>query len=139
MKKRKQLLSLALAGSMLLALTACGNQDSPEASASDVSASTKESTEKTVENSSEPVNELDWLNTDGDRPLVKEGTEKTLSIYVQSTADHGKPEDSWLYKYITEELNVNLEFTTYTKENMTEFLSLAFARSVRVIMQSPTK
>lgn len=124
-KHRKQLLALTLVGTMLLALTACGNQDNAEASQnkSDVSATEV----STMENSVAPANELDWLNTESELPIVKEGTEKTLSIYVQTTADHGKPEDSWLYKYITEALNVNLEITTFTKENKTEFLSLAFA------------
>lgn len=127
MKNRKQLLSLALAGSMLLALTACGNQNGSEVSSAADAASTKESTEKTVESSEAPVNELDWLNTESELPIVKEGTEKTLSVYVMTTADHGKPEDSWVYKYISEALNINLEITTYTNENKQEFLSLAFA------------
>ena len=119
---RKKLLSLALAGTMLLSMAACGNQSN-----TNTLQESSKAPESTSQSSSEPTNDLEWLNTGNELPLVKEGTEKTLSIYVLTTTDHGKPEDSWLYKYIAEELNVNLEITTYTKENKTEFLSLAFA------------
>ena len=120
MKNTKRLFSLVLAVVMLFSLAACGNQNEEEPTTS-----TKPQSES-VPATTEP-NELAWLNTDGGFPIVKEGTEKTLSIYVEQTAEYGAPEDSWFYRYIEEEMNINLDITTYTPDNKKEFLSLAFA------------
>lgn len=125
MKNKKRFTTLSLAFAMLLSLAACGKQnvDSTQQSQNTFSESAATSSTGNAEASS---NELDWLNTTGGLPIVKEGTEKTLSIYVLQTIDHGAPEESWLYRYLTEEMNINLEFTTFTSENQAEFLSLAF-------------
>jgi putative aldouronate transport system substrate-binding protein len=120
MKNTKRLFSLVLAVVMLFSLVACGNQDNEE-----TTPSTNPQSES-VPATTVP-NELAWLNTDGGFPIVKEGTEKTLSIYVEQTAEYGDPEESWFFRYIEEEMNINLDITTYTGDNKKEFLSLAFA------------
>ncbi len=119
MKNAKKILSLILAVLMLVSMTACIQQD-PE--------KTDPSASKDPSNSTgAPVNELEWLNTDGGFPIVKEGYEKTLTVYVEQTAEYGDVEDSWFFKYIEEEMNINLDITTYTADNKKEFLSFAFA------------
>lgn len=102
MKTRQKMLALGMAGIMMLPTV--------QAYASDTAQAAPE-----------------WMNTEGTFPIVKEGNEKTLTIYVKQVADAGKPEDTWMYHYLTENMNINLEFTSFTDENRDEFLSLAFA------------
>lgn len=109
MKKRKQMLALLL-GMTMAASTVC--MGSANEGGSDGTAVTEAP---------------EWMNTDSIFPLVKDGYEKTLTIYARNGADYGDPEESWVYKYLTEECNINLEITTFTADNADEFLSLAFA------------
>ena len=122
MKNKKRLPALALAACMTASLAGCGSSASSTSTAE--STSTDTASASTTEAA---ANELDWLNTDGGLPIVKEGNEKTLKIYVENTAEYGAPEDSWMYKFIEEKMNIKLDVTTYTGDNKSEFLSLAFA------------
>ena len=70
-KTLKKIVSLVLAVVMLMSLVACGGD------------SKKQNGDK---------GNLDWLNTDGTLPIVKEGTEKTLKIAVVMYSDSGDAE-----------------------------------------------
>ena len=70
---------------------------------------------------------LSWLNTSGTLPIVEEGTEKTLSMAIMMSEDSGEPEEQWLYQFIEEHMNINLEVTKFTGNNKSEFISMAFA------------
>ena len=91
MKNKKRLPALALAACMTASLAGCGSSASSTSTAE--STSTDTASASTTEAA---ANELDWLNTDGGLPIVKDGNEKTLKIYVENTAEYGAPEDSWI-------------------------------------------
>lgn len=134
----KQIVALALAGTMTLALGACGNGTDGNSSVSDSSSaeeekkeesapaeSTQESVE-TEEGDGEEASGLEWLHP-ASIPMVDEGVEKKLSMYILSSEGAGNAEDVWMYKYIEGALNIDLEVTRFTDANKSEFLSLAFA------------
>lgn len=101
----KRVLTSVLAALMLLSVAACGGGgDTP--------------------NGRDPNKDLSWLNTDGSLPLVKEGTEKTLHIAVRMYEDSGNPEDQWFYKFVENEMNINLKVTRFTASNASEFISM---------------
>lgn len=129
MKKTKQFVAAILIGILLLTTTACGNTKPAENSASG-SQTPVSSTDSggASSSSAEKPNELAWLDASGKLPIVAEGTEKTLSIYyLEGSTDSGDPEGSWLYQFIENHMNINLEVTTFSTTNKAEFLSLAFA------------
>ena len=97
----KRLLSLVMACVMLMCLTACGG--SAGAPAADTPA-----------NVPVPMEEIEWLSKDGSLPLVAEGTEKTLSMYVRLEPNAPAPEELWMYSFIEEAMNINLEVTAFT-------------------------
>ncbi len=114
---RNKLVALLLCVTMVAGvLTGCGNSGHVK----------DDSINKSSEGRSEE-SDLEWMNTESQLPVVKDGYEKTLRIYARNTSNYGDPYKSWFYKYLTEEFNVKLEITTYTSDNMNEFLSLAFA------------
>lgn len=103
----KRMLTAVLAVIMLLSMAACGgSQQGDEPPKSD---------------------DLSWLNTDGTLPMVAEGTEKTLHIAVRMYEDSGDPEDQWFYKFVEEEMNINLEVDRFTAANANEFISMIMA------------
>lgn len=75
----------------------------------------------------DPNKDLSWLNTDGSLPLVKEGTEKTLHIAVRMYEDSGNAEGQWFYKFVENEMNINLKVTRFTAANSSEFISTMMA------------
>ena len=125
MKKRTQIITLGLAGTMLLSLVACGNQTSQEESSVESSSTVVGSSQAASSETS--VDEFAWLNTEGTFPVVKEGTEKTLSIYVMQDQASGPIEDTWTYKFLTDQTNINLEFTSFYPDNRDEFIALTLA------------
>lgn len=90
-KKWSRFISILLVLVMVLSMTACGGKE-------------------TSDNDNRPK-DLSWLNTDGTLPIVKEGTEQTLKIAIQMYSDSGEPDTQWFYKFIEEEMNINLEIT----------------------------
>ena len=86
----KKALCLLLALVMLLSMAACGGSGS--------------SGKKEVE-----VVIPEWLNVESEKPLVKEGTEKTLRVWIRREPTCGPYAESWVYKYMTEVMNLNLE------------------------------
>ena len=128
MKNWKRFAALGLSGAMLLSLAGCGNQGSEETSKSQSKAeNTAASSESAAQPSDKPENELSWLNTSGDLPIVEEGTKKTLSMYIRMNADAPAPEEIWLYDFIEQAMNIDIEVTKFTDSNASEVLSLAFA------------
>lgn len=117
-RKWKKAASCLAAAAMAVSAMACGNQEN-----------TENSTKKEAGNAvSEDGQEgLEWLDVSGNLPIVKEGTEKTLTVAVKMSVDSGNPEDMWLFQFIEEQMNIDLEVTKFTDENINEFLSLTFA------------
>lgn len=77
-----------------------------------------------------PPEELDWLNISTesfDLPIVKEGTEKTLTIWYRTAGGEKDPEETWTYKFAVEHMNINLEVKPLYESNQAEVLSTAFA------------
>lgn len=89
----KRIIALLLALVMALSMAACGGSKE-QTPAADVAA-----------------DDLSWMNTESDLPIVKEGVEKTLRIAVSMYSDAGEPESQWFYRFIEEEMNINLEVT----------------------------
>lgn len=97
-KKLKRLLALGLAFCMFV-LTACG---------------TGEKNEERV------IGEIpDYLNLEGFRPIVKEGEEITLTVGgKRDTGCFIDGEDTWFVHFMKEKMNVNLDVTDYSNENV---------------------
>ena len=77
-----------------------------------------------------PPEELDWLNVSTesfDLPIVKEGTEKTLTIWYRTAGGTVKPQETWTYKFAVEHMNINLVVRPLYDSNQAEVLSTAFA------------
>lgn len=104
----KKALCLLLALVMLLSMAACGGSGS--------------SGNKDVK-----VEIPEWLNVESDKPLVKEGTEKTLRIWIRREPTCGPYAESWVYKYMTEVMNLNLEVTEVPGNSMQQQIAMAFA------------
>ena len=129
-KTRKRFIAAAIVCVMAFSMSACGQTDEKASKQQSSSASGENnvaSTDAGAGGTEEIVNELDWLNLGGVVPIVEEGTEKTLRIYVSMDEASPDPEELWLYKFIENGLNINLEVTKFTATNRDEFISLAFA------------
>lgn len=75
----KRILGATLAGIMLFSMAGCGGSEGGKAKKNQ---------------------DLSWLNTSGELPIVKEGTEKTLRIAIQMYNDSGAPEEKWFYNSV---------------------------------------
>ena len=104
----KKALCLLLALVMLLSMAACGGSGS--------------SGKKNVK-----VEIPEWLNVESEKPLVKEGTEKTLRVWIRREPTCGPYAESWVYKYMTEVMNLNLEVTEVPNNSMQQQIAMAFA------------
>ena len=108
---KKRILALLLCFAMVLPLVAC-TPDTPEVTAPSI----------------RPPEELDWLNISTeafDLPIVKEGTEKTLTIWYRTAGGMEDPEQTWTYKFAVEHMNINLEVRPLYSSNQSEVLSTA--------------
>lgn len=105
----KKVLSLLLAVIMLLSMAAC---------APVVDDGEKEPVEVVIP---------EWLNVESEKPLVKEGYEKTLRVWIRREPTDGPYAESWVYKYMTQVMNVNLEVTEVPSNSMQQQLAMAFA------------
>lgn len=120
---RKKVLAALLSVGMILSVVACGNQE--QGTESKVSSETN--SESTVISETAIADELDWLDRSGNLPLVKEGTEKSLTVAVRMRNDSGDPEDTWAYQFMTEVMNIDVEIIKFTDQNAAEYRSLTFA------------
>ena len=127
MKNRNRLMALALAATMLMSLVGCGNTEDTKTSSGAGSSTKTEASAAEEATTVEDSDKIEWLNYDSPLPVVKEGYDKTLSIYCLQNEHFGAPEESWMYRYLTNETNINLEITPFTASNRSEFISLAFA------------
>lgn len=119
--KHKKIFALGLSIAMVLSTIGCGsNAENKEGK--------NEEQSQTGGTSVVEGKDLSWLNSDGSLPIVNEGTEKTLRILMQR--ESGIPtdiEDVWLFKFIEEFMNINLEVETFHSGNRNEKITLAFA------------
>ncbi len=135
----KRVMAIALAGTMILSMCACGSEGGGESASEDKStegdassveesaASEEESASQEEEADDGASGELSWLNSSQELPIVAEGTEKTLSLYIYGNENGPDPEEVWMYKFIEGAMNINLEVTKFTASNRDEFLSMAFS------------
>ena len=79
---KKRIISMLLALVMVLSLAACGG---------------KEDVNVPMDLSQE---DLSWLNTESELPIVKEGVEKTLRVAIKMYSDAGAPDSQWFYQFI---------------------------------------
>ncbi len=101
----KRVICLLLAVVILLSATACGGKKEKEP---------------------KKVVIPEWLNLEDEIPLIKEGTEKTLRVWIRREPTCGPYEESWVYKYMTQVMNVNLEVTEVPSNSMQQQLAMAF-------------
>ncbi len=118
-KNLKRVLAMILAATMMLSVVACGGKEEAPAEAP-----TTESSETAAP---AETDEFAWLNTSGTLPIVAEGTEKTLRMAIRMDVNSPNPEDTWFFKFIEEEMNINLEVDKFTKENISEYIAMMFA------------
>ena len=119
--KHKKMLALGLSIAMILSTVACGSNG-------EATGGKTEEQNQTEESSVVEEKDLSWLNSDGSLPIVAEGTEKTLKMLIRRAS--GVPtdiEEVWLYKFIEEFMNIDLEVETFASDNRNEMLTLAFA------------
>ena len=128
MKLWKRFAATMLTVAMAATTVGCG-QTTSNSGTSDSGSKNAESagTQATELPVAESEGKLSWLNTAGTLPIVEEGTEKTLSMAIMMSEDSGEPEEQWLYQFIEEHMNINLEVTKFTGNNKSEFISMAFA------------
>lgn len=122
----KRLAALALTGVMTMSLAACGDGDKAgDGGGSKSDGQTSSQGEAAGEENG--GKDLSWLNTGGDLPIVNEGTEKTLSILTCMDVESPAPEETWMYEFIQNAMNIKLEVTKCLPDNRVEIMSLAFA------------
>ena len=124
---KKKVLAALLSAGMVLSMAACGNQGKGVESGSQSQAAESKTAETAATGEAAKADELDWLDRSGNLPLVKEGTDKSLTVAVKMRPDSGDPEDTWAYKFITEVMNIDMEIIKFTDQNAGEYLSLTFA------------
>ena len=67
----------------------------------------------------------DYINTDSELPLIKEGHEVELDIVALGRTDFGEPENIWFWKYVEDKMNLKVNVTA--SMDIETFKSLAFA------------
>ncbi len=125
MRKTKKIAALLLSSALAISAVGCGNQEVSEKT--DASSGTPVASSETKTAESSEVAEVKSAYSSQTLPIVPEGEEKTLTMYVKMSSTTADPEDVWFYHFIEEVMNINLEITPFTSENASEFLSLAFA------------
>ena len=118
MKTKKSMKVLALALSLIMLLTACGqNSGSQGSSASGQKESTTSSSagSAAVNESSAESEESVWpeyLNMDSTYPVIKEGYEdsvKKLRVAIVMYSNAGEWEDLWVSRFLKDKYNIELE------------------------------
>lgn len=111
-KNWRRFLALLMVCAMMLSMAACGSKD------------TQDPTTGAKQEVSSNEAQASSLNLGGVRPIVPEGEERSLSLMVIQWVTTGEYEDKWMYHYIQECLNINLDVTVVTEK---EQINLAFA------------
>ncbi|RHP36210.1 extracellular solute-binding protein [Lachnotalea sp. AF33-28] len=122
MKSWKRWMALALTVIVLSATAACGQKKTQQGQTE------QEKTEQGSMENSGSTKDLSWLDSSGALPIVAEGMEKTLKVYLRM-ADGvvSNPEEFWMFDFIEDVMNIKLEITPLSGENRDEKISLAFA------------
>ena len=131
MKNLKVFLALLLALTMVLSMTACGGNNAGKETdpkgTTDAPAG-NDDTAGADDTTAAPAKDLSWLNLGGVVPIVEEGTEKTLTICIpigDETIDTVK--DRFVYKFITEQMNINVDLMAVPSSAWGEKLPLILA------------
>lgn len=125
--KTVRVLSILLC--LLLLLSGCGASDTSSPSKeTDISQSQKEgSKESSATGSQSSTGSLpDYINASG-LPIVAEGVDKNLKLGIVMSDLSGDPEDMWMYKFIEDQMNIQLEIEKISDLNREEYISLTFA------------
>ena len=121
---KKKVIAALLSVGMILSVVACGTTEQE----TEQKVSSEEKSSESITASEEvKEDELAWLDRSGNLPLVKEGTDKSLTIAVRMRNDSGDPEDTWAYQFMTEVMNIDVEIIKFTDQNAAEYRSLTFA------------
>ena len=108
-------LCLLLCAMLLAGATSCKEKEESSQEPSNASGDSKPSSGDSVP---------DYLNFDGELPLVKEGENLTLKIAVKAKADSGDPEDVWMWAFVKEKMNINVEIEQTLEPD--DYRALAF-------------
>jgi ABC-type Fe3+-hydroxamate transport system substrate-binding protein len=127
----KKVLTMTLALSMILVLfMGCQSANTSSNASSGASSSaqnTVNAATATPTTTKEP-DKLAYLNMDGYTPIVKEGTDITLTVMSQvDDTLNGDPKNAWLTTYIKKVLNVNLDIQGAMSSTISEKSNLMFA------------
>ena len=67
----------------------------------------------------------EYINTESDMPIIKEGYDVTLKIVAKQNAGWGNAEDIWFWKYVEDQMNINVD--VIQTQDAETYKSLAFA------------
>ena len=133
--KRKKLVALFLAASMLLVGAGCGAKDAssdPTTGGTDTQESTADTTAASTETEDTDLTSTcpDYVNLDSTLPFVKEdsGEDITLTMWVASLDNGSKEvEKTWQWVYLQDEGNITLDITLVPWSTKEEKKNLALA------------
>jgi putative aldouronate transport system substrate-binding protein len=127
MKRTRNPLLMAVLILITLAVALAGCQPTATTLAPTTTKSTTSGTTTVTTQPTSPYPE--YLNLDGYYPIVKDGTDVVISVGVGKNANPAasSPEDLWLFKYLTEYMNIQFKFTTIAAANWDQQKTLLFA------------
>ena len=100
---KKKVISALLCVGMVLSVVGCGTT---EQGSTEQKVSSEEKSSESAASEEIKADELAWLDRSSNLPLVKEGTDKSLTIAVRMRNESGDPEDTWAYQFMTEIMNM---------------------------------
>ena len=121
-KKTAKLLALVLAVLLLVSMAAC-TQSKGEENTTETAKTTNTTSE--APEATQESEEVSYLNTDSEMPIINEGFEIPLSIGIAQGTTLGDAENIWFWEYVRKEMNIQIE----VEQNMEfdQYLSLRFA------------
>lgn len=120
----KQLLCVALALVMVLALAACAK--TPASSTAPTSSA--QGTASTGTSSADEAKYPEWLNLDGYHPIVQKGTDKTVSFTIFCGSDYSNdPMSRYYWQAMEQVLNIRCDVTQVLSSAAADTISTMFA------------
>jgi len=131
MKNLKSFLALLLTLTMVLSMAACGGSSAGNdttAAGNDNTTAAAGNEDTTAADDTTAASGLDWLNLGGVYPIVDEGVEKTLSICLPIEDEYMDTyEERFDYRFITEQMNIDLDVQAVPYSTWGEKLPLILA------------
>ncbi len=118
---KKRIIAVLLAGALLLGTTACGGKDTSSGSKSPDTGESKTSATDSANDGA--TGDTGPLNAPGELPIVKEGEEVTLSLFMPGTNNIVTSfdyDDNLFTKQVMDETGLKLEFVTATAADLKE-------------------